>query len=365
MDISELLIYTLNTMIKTVLDYLNINRVIALTFAFLMAGGITTMINRQFILKYFGPDTPKRISYLVAAVSGCILAVCSCTILPLISSLYKRGGSIGPITTLLFSAPAINILAIFYSAAVFGWDIGFLRALYAITFSIIIGLAMELFFERGNKKREGKGIRRSVKSINSRPWYQTLTFFFIQLLILITITASPKFVPLLNIPVYGEILTKHVITAILIVVLAVVVKRWYKPEEIKSWLFESYILIKMLFPLLIIGVAIAGLISAFIPPQYISGYVGGNSIFSNFIASLVGALMYFATLTEVPIVKTLMDLGMGVGPAMALLLAGPSLSIPTVLTISRVFGGIKAITYLALVVILSTFAGYITGIILQ
>ena len=365
MDISGVLIYAVEVMIKTTIDYLSINRLIALTFAFLMAGGITTMINRQFILKYFGPDTPKRISYLVAAVSGCILAVCSCTILPLISSLYKRGGSIGPVTTLLFSAPAINVLAIFYSAAVFGWDIGFLRALYAVSFSIVIGLAMELLFERGGKKRESKGIRRSVSSITSRPWYQTLTFFLIQLLILIVITASPKFVPLLNIPVYGGILTKHIVTAILIVILAIVVKRWYKPEEIKAWLLESYILMKMLFPLLIIGVAIAGLISVFVPPEYISRYVGGNSIFSNFIASLVGALMYFATLTEVPIVKTLMDLGMGVGPAMALLLAGPSLSIPTVLTISRVFGSIKAITYLALVVILSTFAGYITGIILQ
>ncbi|HIP16478.1 MAG TPA: permease, partial [Methanothermococcus okinawensis] len=126
MYISGLLTYTLDIMMKTVLDYLSVNRLIALTFAFLMAGGISTMINKEFILKYFGPDTPKRISYLVAAVSGCILAVCSCTILPLVTSLYKRGGSIGPVTTLLFSGPAINILAIFYSAAVFGWDIGFL-----------------------------------------------------------------------------------------------------------------------------------------------------------------------------------------------------------------------------------------------
>ena len=364
MDISGTLIYILDTMMKTVLDYLSINRLIALSFSFLMAGGIATMMNRQFILKYFGSDTPKRISYLVAAVSGCILAVCSCTILPLISSLYKRGGGIGPTTTLLFSAPAINVLAIFYSAAVFGWDIGFLRALYAITLSIIIGLAMELLFERGGNKK-GKVIKGNVESITSRPWYQTATFFLIQLLILITITASPKFMPLLNIPVYDGILTKHIVAVILTIILIIVVKRWYKPEEIEAWLLESYTLAKMLFPLLIIGVAIAGLISVFVPPEYISRYVGGNSISSNFIASLVGALMYFATLTEVPIVKTLMDLGMGVGPAMALLLAGPSLSIPTVLTISRVFGTVKALTYLTLVVILSTFAGYITGIILQ
>ncbi|HIP84678.1 MAG TPA: permease [Methanothermococcus okinawensis] len=363
MDIWGTLIYALDVMLKTILEYLNVNRLIALTFSFLMAGGIATMIDRRVILKYFGPDTPRLISYIVAALSGCILVVCSCTVLPLISSLYKRGASIGPITTLLFSAPAINILAIFYSAAVFGWDIGFLRALYAITLAIIIGLTMELLFERG-KKKKGKIFKGKIDSISSRPWYQTLTFFLIQLLILLTITASPKFMPFLNIPVYDGILTKHVVTAVLVLILAVVVKKWYKPEEIKGWLLESYTLAKMLFPLLIIGVAIAGLISVFIPPEYISRYVGENTLFSNFIASLVGALMYFATLTEVPIVKTLMDLGMHVGPAMALLLAGPSLSIPTVLTISRVFGVVKSLTYLALVVVLSTLAGYITGIML-
>ena len=363
MDIPGTLLYALEVMLKTVFDYLNFNRLIALTFSFLMAGGIATMINRRFILKYFGPDTPKGISYLVAALSGCILVVCSCTVLPLISSLYKRGASIGPLTTLLFSAPAINILAIFYSAAVFGWDIGFLRALYAIIFSILIGVTMELIFER-EKKKEGKILRGKVGSVTSRPWYQTVIFFLIQLLILLTITASPKFMPFLNIPVYEGILSKHVVTALLILLLVVVVKRWYKPEEIKSWLLESYMLARTLFPLLIIGVAIAGLISVFIPPEYISRYVGENTITSNFLASLVGALMYFATLTEVPIVKTLMDLGMDVGPAMALLLAGPSLSIPTVLTLSRIWGVVKTLTYLTLVVILSTFAGYITGIIL-
>ncbi|MBW9222151.1 permease [Methanothermococcus sp. SCGC AD-155-C09] len=364
MDLMGILTHALDAIITTTLDYLSINRVIAITLSFLMAGGISVLINKRFILKYFGPNTPKRISYLIAAISGCVLAVCSCTILPLISSLYKRGGSIGPITTLLFSAPAINVLAVFYSAAVFGWDIGFLRALYAIAFSVIIGLTMEFLFEREDKEKKGVSIKGDVGNITFRPWYQTIIFFLIQLLMLITITASPKFVPSLNIPVYDGILTKHIITAILLIILVVVVTRWYKPEEIKAWLLESYILAKMLFPLLIVGVSIAGLISAFLPPQYISGYVGGNAIFSNFIASLVGALMYFATLTEVPIVKTLMDLGMGVGPAMALLLAGPSLSIPTVLTISKVFGGARAITYLGLAVILSTFAGYVTGILL-
>ncbi|MBW9221402.1 permease [Methanothermococcus sp. SCGC AD-155-M21] len=364
MDLVGILTHALDAIIKTMLDYLSINRVIALTLSFLMAGGISVLINKRFILKYFGPDTPKRISYLVAAVSGCVLAVCSCTILPLFSSLYKRGGSIGPITTLLFSGPAINILAVFYSAAVFGWDIGFLRAFYAVTLSILIGLSMERLFASQDSERKKSNIGGNAGSISTRPGYQTAIFFLIQLFMLITITASPKFAPFLNISVYGGILNKHIITALLLIILAVVVNKWFKPEETKAWLMESYTLIKMIFPLLIIGVSIAGLISAFIPPQYISQYVGGNFLASNLVASLIGALMYFATLTEVPIVKSLMDLGMGVGPSMALLLAGPSLSIPTLLTVLRVLGNTKAFAYFGLVVLFSTIAGYITGIIL-
>jgi len=365
MNLSDALSSTIHIIINTVIDYLSINRLIALTISFLIAGAIVTMINRAFILKYFGPNTPKRISYLVASVSGCILAVCSCNILPLFSSIYKRGGGIGPTTTLLFSGPAINILAVFYSAAVFGWMIGLLRAFYAITLSILIGVTMALLFEKRNIKKEEKTVKGDVSNIFNKPKHQTIIFFLLLLLMLISITASPKFAPFLNIPVYDRILTKHVITFILFIILVVVVKRWYRPEEIKEWLRESYTLAKMIFPLLIIGIAIAGLISAFIPPQYISKYVGENSIVSNFIASLIGALMYFATLTEVPIVKSLMNLGMNIGPAIALLLAGPSLSIPTILTISKILGRVKALAYLSLVVIFSTFAGYFSGIIIK
>ena len=362
MDVMGTIIYAINVMINTLVDYLNVNRVIALIIAFFMAGGISSMINKNFIIKYFGPNTPKHISYLVASISGCLLAVCSCTILPLFAGIYRRGAGIGPATTFLFSGPAINVLAIFYSAALLGWDIGFTRAFFAVLMSILIGLVMAFVFKSDEKKRNfrvGKADHISV-----RPAYQTAIFFLIQLGMLLTITASPKLIPALSVPVYGGILVKHILTAILGVILVFVVKKWFKPEETKAWLRETFTLGKIVFPLLILGVAIAGLINAFVPPEYVSQYVGGNSITSNFIASFIGALMYFATLTEVPIIKSLMELGMGVGPAMALLLAGPSLSIPTVLTISRVLGSKKALTYLGIVVILSTIAGVITGIIL-
>ncbi|AEH06405.1 permease [Methanothermococcus okinawensis] len=362
MDIVGILSHATNVGIQTLVDYLNINRTIALIIAFFMAGGISSMINKNFIIKYFGPETPKYISYMVSSVSGCLLAVCSCTILPLFAGIYRRGAGIGPATTFLFSGPAINVLAIFYSAALLGWDIGFTRAFFAIIMSILIGLLMAFIFKSDEKKRNfriGK-----AEHISNRPGYQTIIFFLIQLAMLLIITASPKLIPVLSIPVYGGILIKHILTAILVVILAISVKKWFKSEETKAWFKETFTLGKIVFPLLIFGVAVAGIIKAFVPPEYVSQYVGGNTIMANFIASFIGALMYFATLTEVPIIKSLMELGMGVGPAMALLIAGPSLSIPTVLTISRILGSKKALTYLGIVVVFSTIAGVITGIVL-
>jgi hypothetical protein len=362
MDIMGLMVYTIKIMVNTLINYLNINRVIAISLAFFMAGGIASMINKNFIIKYFGPNTPKHISYLVASMSGCLLAVCSCTILPLFAGIYRRGAGIGPATTFLFSGPAINVLAIFYSAALLGWNIGFTRAFFAVLMSILIGLTMAFLFKSDEKKRNFRVGK--ADHISTRPAHQTIIFFLIQLAMLLVITASPKLMPFLNTSIYGGILIKHILTAILGILLIIIVKSWFKPEETKAWLRETFTLAKIVFPLLLLGVAIAGLINAFVPPEYVGQYVGGNSIMSNFIASFIGALMYFATLTEVPIIKSLMDLGMGVGPAMALLLAGPSLSIPTILTISRVLGSKKALSYLGIVVIFSTIAGLITGIML-
>jgi len=363
MDIIQYILNIFNVMLNTIINYLSVNRILALLTAFLMAGGIASMINKNFIIKYFGSETPKYISYTVSAISGTLLAVCSCTILPLFASIYKRGAGIGPATTFLFSGPAINVLAIFYSAALLGWDIGFLRAVFAIFVSVLIGLSMGFIFKDHDVKRKFKVPK--TKSISSRPMYQTVIFFALQFSMLLVITASPKLFPALSTPLIGNFLLKHLLFIILGVFLAVSVKIWFREEEIKKWLKESFSLLKIVFPLLILGVAIAGAIKAIIPPKYIVMYVGDNSLSSNFVASFIGALMYFATLTEVPIIKALMDLGMNVGPAMALLLAGPSLSIPTILTISKVLGKTKALTYLGLVVVFSTLCGYLAGNLLS
>jgi len=351
--------YLLNVAWQTLVDYLNLNRTIDLIIAFLIAGGIASMINKNFILKYFGPKTPKHISYLVASVSGCLLAVCSCTILPLFAGIYKRGAGIGPATTFLFSGPAINVLAIFYSAALLGWGIGLFRTASAVILSILVGLGMALIFKNEEQKRNFRV--REESSVSTKPTYQTVIFFAIQLLMLIVITASPKLIPALSVSLIGGFLVKHLITIILAAVLAIVTVKWFSKDEINLWFKETFSLMKMVVPLLLFGVALAGILKALIPPAIIANYVGGNSLSSNFIASFIGALMYFSTLTEVPIVKSLMELGMGNGPALALLLAGPSLSIPSVLTIAKVMGKAKSLTYLGLVVLFSTIAGVIFG----
>ncbi|UXM85353.1 permease [Methanococcus aeolicus] len=366
MDIVGTLIYAFNVAVATLVDYLNFNRTVALIISFFIAGGISSMINKNFIIKYFGSETPKHISYLVASVSGCLLAVCSCTILPLFAGIYRRGAGIGPATTFLFSGPAINVLALFYSAALLGWGIGAIRGTFAIILSIILGLTMALLFSSEDKKRKFK---ISAEEISIRPAYQTIIFFGIQILMLLAITASHTLIPslsvaLFNIPIFGAVLVKHIITGGLLILLIGIVKSWFNKEEINSWLRETVILGKLVIPLLLFGVALAGVLSAFLPSELVSRFVGGNSLSANFIASFIGAPMYFATLTEVPIVKSLMSLGMGAGPAMALLLAGPSLSIPTILTISRVIGTKKALIYLGNVIVLSTIAGLITGMIL-
>ncbi len=324
-------VYTaIQIMINTIIDYLSFNRVLALLTAFFIAGGVSSLLNRNFILKYFGESSLK--SYLVASVSGAILTVCSCTIIPLFASLYKRGAKLGPAVTFLFSGPGINILAIFYSAALLGWDFGIYRGIMAIIIAIIIGVIMDIIFKESSNKK----LRIHGDKISDKPLSQIITFFGIMLLMLIVITASPKIFPFLSLKIVDGILLKHVIFFILLGILVYISNKYFTKRELKSWIYESYVLIKTLFPLLLIGVGIAGLLKVIIPPKIVAQYVGENTLMANFISSLIGATMYFATLTEVPIVKALLDLGMNKGPAMALLLSGPSLSIATLLALIKI-----------------------------
>jgi uncharacterized membrane protein YraQ (UPF0718 family) len=313
--------------------------------ALFIAGAISAFTSQAATLKYFGPQAKKPAAYAVGSVSGAILAVCSCTVLPLFGGIYKRGAGLGPAIAFLFSGPAINILAIVYTANILGYELGVARAVGAIAFAIGIGLIMALIF----RKEETKKVQAQAFALAEadpdvkKPW-QYVLFFGTLIGILIT-AAFKNWIP------FG----------VLGGVLGVTLWRWFSGSEIKEWLKETLFFLRRIVPWLLIGVFIAGILGVVIPPTAMATYMGGNSPLSNFIAAIGGALMYIATLTEVPIIKTFMDLGMGNGPALALLLAGPSLSLPCMLALRGIMGVKKTITYVALVVATATITGLIYG----
>lgn len=330
---------------ESLFDYLSAHVLTCLVPAFFIAGGIAVFISAPAVLKYFGPQANKFLSYGVASVSGSILAVCSCTVLPLFAGIYKRGGGIGPATTFLFSGPAINILAIVYSARLLGWDIGLARAIAAVSLAIIIGLIMAFLFRKGIENQANPDLFTGDE-IEAKPLWQTLLFFG-------SMTGILIFASVANWPV----------TLVLLGVLGWVLWSFFNVEEIKEWFKETWSFVKLILPWLIGGVFLAGVIKALIPSDLITGVVGSSNLGSNALASVFGALMYFATLTEVPIIKAFLELGMDKGPALALLLAGPALSLPSMLVIRKIMGNKRAFTYVGLVAVSSTMAGLIFGII--
>ena len=329
--------------LEALLEYLSAHVLACLVPAFFIAGAISSMVEKRVILKYFGPKANKALSYAVASVAGTVLAVCSCTILPIFSGIYAMGAGIGPATTFLYSGPAVNLLAIIYSARLLGVELGTARAVGAISFAIVIGLIMSAVFE---KKRKEK-VEVSLAVEPDRPQKNGL----------VTLLFFANLVAILVLGAWG----KWWIVAILLAILLTLLKLWFSKEEVLSWLRATWQFTLLILPWLLLGVFAAGIIKVILPPEVIQTWVGGNSLMSNLIASVSGALMYFATLTEVPILKAFLDLGMGKGPALALLLAGPALSLPNMLVIRRIMGIKKALVYIGLVVIMSTFIGMMFG----
>jgi len=326
-------------------EYLSLHVITCLVPALFIAGAISAFASQAAILKYFGPQAKKPIAYSVGSVSGAILAVCSCTVLPLFGGIYKRGAGLGPAIAFLFSGPAINILAIVYTANILGYELGIARAVGAISFAVCIGLIMAFIFRKEEvQKAQAQAFALVEADPNGKkPWQYTI---FFGTLIAILITAASKYwVP------FG----------ILSGVLGITLWRWFTGDEIKEWMKETLYFLKRILPWLLLGVFIAGILGTVIPPTAMATYMGGNTLLSNFIASIGGALMYIATLTEVPIIKTFMNLGMGKGPALALLLAGPALSLPSMLALRGIMGTKKMLVYVALVVAAATITGLIYG----
>jgi len=330
----------------TLREYLALHVLMCLVPAFFLAGAIASLFSRESVLRYFGADAPRYISYSVASVSGVLLAVCSCTVLPLFAGIYKRGAGIGPASTFLFSAPAINLLAIVYTAKIIGFDVGAARAVAAVSMSIVIGLVMAAVF-----RREDRAKVRSMASAGESeidPAHQTGLFAL-----------------LLAMLVLGGIIHtwmwRGLVLGPLVLLTVYVSKKWFDDEQIHDWMYDTWDLTKKIFPLLLVGVFFAGIILQLVPSDLVVRSVGGNSVKSNLIASVAAAFMYFATLTEVPIIDSLTRLGMGAGPVLAMLLAGPALSLPNMIVINRAMGFKKAMVYITLTVILATAAGFVAG----
>ena len=328
-------------------EYLSLHVLTCLVPAFFIAGAISVFASQSAILKYFGPQANKGLSYGIASVSGAVLAVCSCTILPLFGGIYKRGAGLGPAIAFLYSGPAINVLAIIYTARVLGFDIGIARAAGAILFALIIGLTMALIFRRSETGRLADMQFAVADPEDGKKWWQILLYFAV--LVGILVVAA---------------LGNWIATGILVLALLVILWRWFTKQEIIQWLKATTGFIKMILPWLLGGIFIAGVIGA-IPGlnSAVGRVVGGNSIQANLIASFTGALFYFATLTEVPILSEFMKAGMGQGPALALLLAGPAISIPNMLVLRNIMGTKRTLVYISLTVIMATFCGLLFGFI--
>lgn len=351
-------------------DYAREHVLFCLIPAFFIAGAIAIFVSQGAVLKYFGPKAKKWVSYSVASVSGMVLAVCSCTVLPLFAGIYRRGAGIGPAVAFLYSGPAINVLAIILTARILGWELGLARAVGAIVFAIIIGIIMSMIYGKEDAAKEALGFEAGAEDETGRSGLKTILYFATLVLILI-FAAWAK--PQTNEGFWYAVYQMHwPITFVLLAILAYMLIRWFTKDEIKEWVNSSWDFAKLILPLLLVGVLIAGFLmgrpgtnGGIIPAEWISSLVGGNSLLANFIASFVGAFMYFATLTEVPIIQGLLGAGMGQGPALSLLLAGPALSLPNMLVIKSVMGTRKTVTYISLVIIMATISGYIFGLVMS
>ncbi|MCP3944042.1 MAG: permease [Desulfobacteraceae bacterium] len=337
--------------------------------AFFIAGAVSVFISKDSVIRYFGGQANKFISYGIASISGTILAVCSCTVLPLFAGIYKRGAGLGPAVTFLYSGPAINIFAIILSARVLGWEFGLGRATGAVIFSIIIGLLMHfIFIKEGNSSIENGDITTG-KNQDTHSLAQTGLYLFSMLAILISANLAPS---ASNNSLWSLLFQlKWYFTGCFTIMLSFMIIKWFKKDDLISWIKETWKYAKQILPLLLAGILLAGFLlgrsghEGAIPSHFVINLVGGNSISANFFASVFGAFMYFATLTEVPIVQGLLSAGMGKGPAMALLLAGPALSLPNMLVIKSVLGIKKTVVYIVLVSVIATFSGIIFGLIVS
>lgn len=358
-----------NAILETfhLINYYAENHVIfCLIPAFFIAGGISVFLSQDAIIKYLGPKAKKIVSYSVASVSGIILAVCSCTVLPLFAGIYYKGAGLGPAIAFLYSGPAINIMAITLTTNALGVEMGIARIIGAILFSFVIGFSMHLIYKNEENLATDNDMFTPDES-NEKPIWKIILFFASMVGFLIFANLSGPSGNVENRIWEIAFSIKWYMASFFLILAIIFSTKWYNKEERKEWFDETKGFAIKIMPLLFIGIVIAGILlgradtEGLIPSEWINSLVGGNSLGANLFASIAGAFMYFATLTEIPILEGLIGSGMGKGPALALLLAGPALSLPNMLVIRSIIGTKKTITFVTLVIIMSTIAGLIYG----
>jgi hypothetical protein len=423
----------------SLLEYLAAHVLLCLVPAFIIAGFMSSMIPKETITKYLGPKASKWISYPASALGGFVLAVCSCTILPLFAGIWKRGAGLGPAITFLFVGPAINILAITYTGAAIGFDIAAARLILSIFFGIFIGILMAWFFRKEETQRFNEISKNGVfdQTAQVKPAVWILFILLVSILIVGTLQISlltnvylnlempfesagglMATLSSVNLSIQGGLLIIMLIiigifswkgfenifggfngwsyaaiavifltiliaspletagsnilgingrfigVVILLAIIFYISARYFSKDELAGWIWETWKFVKQIFPLLIVGVFVAGIVKVIIPETWVRSIAGSNTIFANFIGVLFGVFMYFPTLVEVPIAKMFLDLGMARGPLLAYLLADPELSIQSILVLNGIMGKKKTVVYVSLVAVLSTLAGYLFGLVL-
>jgi uncharacterized membrane protein YraQ (UPF0718 family) len=332
-------------------EYVALHVLTCLIPAFLLAGAMVTFVSRETIINYLGVNAGKLTSFAIAAGASFFVAACSCTVIPVASGIYYAGAGIGPAFILLWVAPAANILALIYTGSILGMDMALARLLAALSMSFIVGMTMTTAFRGEELKRASSLPKRGGKLMTKGD--------VALLLLLVAWLLAPNYLVR-----GGAYLHKVYLWAAGLVVIALHAWRTKSGEEIRHWLTETWFFVRIIFPLLLVGVFVVGIVGAALPKAWIETWLGGSGLRQSFLATLIGAIAYFATMTEAPFVSTLMKLGMGAGPALALLLTGPGLSLPNWLAIARVFGKRKALVYVPTIVILGTFVGVVAGMIL-
>jgi hypothetical protein len=381
--------------------------------AMFIAGAIITFLSQGSVMRYLGPRANPVLAYAVASVSGCILAVCSCSVLPMFAGIYKLGAGLGPASAFLYSGPAINILAIFLSARVLGFSLGVARAVGAVVFSVVIGLLMVAIFRRSEKAKVDAALQMPEPEKSHRPLVKTALLMVCMVLFLIfsdwfnpgnvvvNMTDGRAFkavvinetrdairfqveenvgwanqgdkvmFPKSDIAQMQEVQTwvmavyhlRWYLAGLMGLAVVLMAWRWFERDEIRAWMGNTWDFAKMIVPLLYGGVFVVGFITVLLPEKQVAQWVGDNSLTANLAASVIGAFWYFATLTEIPITQALLNLGMSKGPALALLLAGPALSLPSMLVIRKIMGTRKMLVFCTLVVVMATITGMAFGAI--